>query len=514
MSCCRWVVISSVVGLLGACRSTPEGDGAEADGYRPVTESVLVDVNRQVDLLLVVDNSASMAEEQAKLARAIGTLTERLAEAQTSYRVGVTTTDNGNPWCTGTTPEAGSLRATSCRDRASEFTAADGSDALDPACHDVCGLDTVTIGPSAIAGDSASRPRPWIEGGAGGANVVGATPAEALACLLPQGIDGCRYEQPLESTYKALLRATNEEEDSYGFVRPGSVLGVVVLTDAVDCSHDRDQEDIFLPSGDRHLWSDPEADEPTAAVCWNAGVTCEGDGSLYDDCRASEAGYLQRVERYVDLLQTLEDEASEAADRPRDVLFAPIAGAMFDGSVVYADAQQEDAMNEFGIGPGCVSDGGAALPPVRLVEVAEAFALEDDQPIDDPPLAYSVCEDDYAVILDIIAKSLLDRLPPSCVEACVADADPDTVGLQHACELRMEAPQPDGSTTTTDIPACDTDDPAGLCWVARTGESMSDECRDDGWNLEVTLRDTDGPRLPAGARVYADCVLAAESCPT
>ena len=503
----RWVIALS---LLGACRSSSggvEGSGSDTDDGRPITESVLVDVNRQLDLLFVIDNSASTAEEQAKLAAAIGVLTDRLDEAQTSYRVGVTTTDNGNPWCMDTSPEGGKLRATSCRDRSSEFTGPDGSDALESACHAACGLDTVEIAPSAIAGDSTSRARPWIEGGAGGTNVVGATVAEALACVLPQGIDGCRYEQPLESMYKSLLRARNEEEDGYGFVRPGAVLGVVVLTDAVDCSHDREQEDIFIPWSDRHLWSDPEADEPTAAICWNAGVECDGDGSLYDDCRASQAGYLEGIKRYVETLQELEDDASETAGRPREVLFAPIAGAMLDGSIVYADAQQEASMIDFGIGPGCVSQGGAALPPVRLLEVAEAFAVEDDQPLDDPPRVYSVCADDYAVTLDQLADSLLDRMPPACVEACVADADPEMPGLQHQCELRVEAF--DGTSASTEIPSCEAEESAGLCWMAQTGESLSDECRDAGSNLEVTLRH-DGQSLPAGARVYADCVLAVE----
>ncbi len=69
----------------------------------------------QVDVLLVVDNSGSMAEEQDELADHFDLFIEWLSEARTDYHVGVTTTDLENDrgrlrgvpaWITPETPHA------------------------------------------------------------------------------------------------------------------------------------------------------------------------------------------------------------------------------------------------------------------------------------------------------------------------------------------------------------------------------------------------------------------------
>ncbi len=48
------------------------------------------------DVLFVVDNSASMVEEQANLAMNFGTFVELLGDTTADYRIGVTTTDGAN----------------------------------------------------------------------------------------------------------------------------------------------------------------------------------------------------------------------------------------------------------------------------------------------------------------------------------------------------------------------------------------------------------------------------------
>ena len=427
----------------------------------------------------------------------------------------VTTTDSGNPWCNDTSPEGGALRATSCQERASEFTA-NGSepvDAFDVACGSVCEHATVEVVPTPTVDDPQPRARPWIEGGAAGTNLADVSAQDALACLLPQGVDGCHFEQPLESMYRAIVRARFDDEPSFGFLRPSSVAGVIVLTDAVDCSYDPDQVLIFLPDGDRHLWSDPDADAPTAALCWNAGVQCQGEGSAYDECESSR-GYLRDMDRYIDLLQEVEDDAAESVGEPREVLFATLGGVAADGEVVYADAPDEASMIRDGIGPGCVSSDGAALPPVRLREVAEAFALDDEA----PALA-SICEGSYETAIATIADRLLDRLAAPCVSACVRDRDPDTPGLQSRCEVTIDEQEDDGSTTTSEIPPCEDGLPPGadMCWRPLTGEALSDRCAAQGWNLELDFVYADGVAMPSGARVTAACELSddeAGDCPT
>ena len=231
----------------------------------------------QVDILFVIDNSGSMGEEQGNLATSAVQLVTALGGANLDLHIGVTTTDNGNPWCDGTTPEAGDLRMSSCRSRQAEFVfqGAVMMDAISIACLDICETDSLEVLPTPGINGSVA-PRPWLELTDGNVNVANADFGEALRCMLPQGINGCGFEQPLESMYKAVLRSQNDQENAFGFFRAGALPVVIIVSDEADCSNNNDQQTIFLPEGDRTFWSLPDEGAPTSAVCWNAGVQCEG----------------------------------------------------------------------------------------------------------------------------------------------------------------------------------------------------------------------------------------------
>src|SRR5262249_50027846 len=101
----------------GSSRSSSRSDGSSSDGSSSSTDTGVQPSGGAVDVLFVVDNSASMGLEQAKLVEAMAGFVEALDEAAIDWRIGVTTTDDGNPWCGATSPEAGKLQASSCRGR-------------------------------------------------------------------------------------------------------------------------------------------------------------------------------------------------------------------------------------------------------------------------------------------------------------------------------------------------------------------------------------------------------------
>src|SRR5690606_26202933 len=124
--------------------------------------------------------------------------------------------------------------------------------------------------------------------------------AQALACIGPQGIDGCGYESPLASMRNALASDASWN-GSDGFLRGGSLLAVAIITDEADCS-------IANPSvmnDTSFMESHPETGSPvpTSAICWNAGVTCDGpdDDGVYTNCRSSGED-LVPVQEYTDFL--------------------------------------------------------------------------------------------------------------------------------------------------------------------------------------------------------------------
>ncbi len=369
-----------------------------------------------VDVIFVVDNSASMALEQAKLVEAMAGFVDALDEAALDWRIGVTTTDDGNPWCGATAPEAGKLQASSCRSRLGEFVfnGAVPIDATEESCLDICAHETITIEPTVTELDPSAKPRPWVEHIAGAHNVGdGVSPTDALACLLPQGIVGCGFEQPLDSMHKTLLRAENDQEAEYGFLRENALTAIVILTDEADCTYNDDWSSIFLPEGsggNEVFWSDPDAPTPSSAVCWNAGTACTGGPGTYDECHAvdldvdgnaaadEDAMVLRPLARFADALEGEGDVYLAAIDG------VPIGYEDAAAELVFADDPDPQAQIDFGIGPGCTNGDESAIPSVRIRELVETV---DGGERND----FSVCDDSYVGALGTIAERIVARVP-------------------------------------------------------------------------------------------------------
>lgn len=375
---------------------TGDAGSSEDEGDTEMTGDACVEA---VDILFVIDNSGSMGASQRQVAEAIGAMVERLEQAGMDWRIGVTTTDAGNPWCPAavTTPEAGNLVASSCRSRIGDFLFADTVDVQDAACRDLCETDVIDL-----ANDD-----PWVESHDGVSNTP--DPIEALECMLPQGVNGCGFEAPLESMHLALARAQDPEEPNFGFMRAGAQLAVVIVSDEVDCSYDEDWSDIFSQDGSKAFWSDPSASFPTSAVCWNAGVSCSGEGPEFANCvpankdvdgqptQDPDAAVLHPLTRYADMLDGLRAD-KQAIDPSADVRVFGILGVGLDGLPHYVDASETDPtfQDSFGIGPGCAGpvEGESAVPPVRMRSLINEQGGS----------MHSICKDQFTDALVTIAN--------------------------------------------------------------------------------------------------------------
>lgn len=500
-----------------------------------------VTVQRGADILFVIDNSGSMGREQGVLAQNFSAFIDVLEreDVGASYRVGVTTTGQ-NP----------TLRATSCRGRLLEFGTqiVRGGEVLatiderQAGCLDVCGHDVVEIAPTITDDDPVPAPRPWLEKSDGRTNLPdGMSMAEAFECIGPQGVSGLGLEAPLES----MLTIVQDVGPATGFIRDHALLAVIIVTDEADCSMSPSTLERVLTTDDAiGLWSDPTAEQPTSAVCWNAGVECEGGPGTYTSCRAvdkdlsgeltaPESAVLHPVSRYVDALNEV-GARKEARGGNGQVLTAVIAGVPLDypqtGVVTYSDSSDPAFNLEYGIGPGCGQGtemvwNPPGIPPVRMLDVAEHFTVEGTG-----RNVFSICDDDYAVALEQIAAAIAKLGGRACVPGCVADANAAASGFQPDCTL-VEETVASGMPPVA-VPPCRPDPETGwdfptrqddLCWRALTdlddttptiADDLSGQCAARGSNLELAVERREGAVVPPGAAVRVQCVLSEPERPS
>jgi len=306
-----------------------------------------------VDVLLVIDDSGSMEEEQDELiARFPGFVDELIFAGVTDLHVGVVSTDMGT----------GSVEVRTCD--GSDF----GSDAL---------MRTQSGDSCVPADDSFLRFDPD--------DSLGEFRRD-FTCSARLGTSGCGIEQQLEAMLKAVTPATSDtrfhmsstghgDGANAGFLRDDALLVVVVVTDESDCSV-ADPTLFTNTSISPNLWCLPE----------NGGE------------------YLHPFTRYVDGLRAL---------KGNDVIFAPLAGIPEDlaGAPIRRILDDErleiqvDESNPERLVASCEGEGGRADPPRRILEVAGAL-----ETLGGTQVTGSICADDYGDFFRDLADAITPRL--------------------------------------------------------------------------------------------------------
>jgi hypothetical protein len=230
MNLAKLLALVSITVLLSSCYAPRPGgdDGGEDAGpcpggtytYREIPPG---GVHVAVDVLLVVDDSGSMAAEQALLADAFPGLIERLltgTDPETGnpvhvpvgdLHIGVVSTDMG----------VGGYEITTCED--SPLIGDDGI--LQHTPHGT-GCDSSYPDFLSYRVDTSANPDP--------------AQMEELSrdfgCIAVLGTLGCGFEQQLEAAYKALVVNSLPGGPNAGFLRDDSILAVIFVTDEEDCS--------------------------------------------------------------------------------------------------------------------------------------------------------------------------------------------------------------------------------------------------------------------------------------
>ncbi len=420
-----------------------------------------------IDLLFVIDNSGTMGEEQLNLARNFPLLIQQLEgltdannqPLEPNVNIMVTTTDYGNPLCKPLAkhdPEQGAPVSSACVKRLDRFTglATNNPPVHEEACTDVCaapGIEPVNNDLIIHFGPDGDNVPPVPDVDINGDGVLDSPIAQTLACIGPQGIDGCGYESPLETMMQALNpsapwncdNADGPEACPNGgtnrpFLREGAILAIALVTDEADCS----VKDYSIMTDD-DFYSSYEGEKlPSSSICWTAGVTCNGPNAegVYVNCSSDDSDdALHPISRYEDFLTEYMREGLNkevimlgilgvppvTAHNP-DPPHEPTAGGV--DVLVYRQWREDDILPEdeminhgvdyqqwaFGIGPGCTGhDGmggitGQAMPPVRMLEVCEGLNYDDKIRC----CVESVCDEDFSAAIGCLTDVIQEVFVP------------------------------------------------------------------------------------------------------
>lgn len=281
---------------------TRQCDGGEQSVCLDSVSAQVVDprVRSDLDVLFVIDNSASMAQKQEQLAQAFATYIQQLEANGYDYHVGVVTADIGtlppgspspdlaDPRCGTLKGDDGVLQNLSCRER-TQNTSAEFRAACDAHC------------PTSIM--PAQR---FIAKDQGVLNV--ADPVAAFKCMALVGDGGCEVQAPLEAMKRALDQHLQENQ---GFLRDNAPLAIFFITDKDDYSVQLSQRSQLTPASMDCGTTSPDPN----SSCYSREYRGTAKGILCDQplnvpgpktgCRERTASFLEPLDKYSRFLSAL-----------------------------------------------------------------------------------------------------------------------------------------------------------------------------------------------------------------
>lgn len=350
-----------------------------------------------VDILVVVDNSGSMAQEQENLKRSFPALIRNLLDPPLDpisgrrvrppvrdIHIGVISTDMG----------VAGYPVPSCE--------------RNPVAGDNGLLQSTPHGGNC----SPSYPEGYLDYTLAPESEPNLSDIEKLAsdfgCIAVLGTDGCGMEQQLEAAFKALSVNMQEGGANYGFLRDDAILGLLFVTDEEDCS-----------AADYTIFD-------VSTIPYNINLAC-----FY------QKNKLHSVSRYSNYLLSLKDN-------PQKIAVGMIVGVPPDepkcngtGNLITEclstpqmiekiDSTQTNLELSCTYPPGCIPSVNCtseAFPARRFVELA--------QNLGDSAVVHSICTGDFTPAL----QSLTEKITRMVVNVCSINTSP-TVEKKDSCHCK------------------------------------------------------------------------------
>ena len=451
----RMRIVSWGLGLLvmtgAACGGglrTPDGGGGSggAGGADPNRwAGVLgVSINRNVDVLFLVDDSSSMRLAQDNLRRSLPAFMTRLQDPPyglPNIHIAVVSQDMG----------AGDGSISSCNSTGGK------NGIFQYTARGTCAATNLQAGAT------------YISNVGGVANYTGNV-ADVFSCIAALGETGCGYEHQ----FAAILRALGADgkappAENQSFLRPDAYLAIVMLTNEDDCS-ERPGVKLFDTASNTTLAS--MFGPPANFRCNEFGHMCDsGSGTYahpgraapnndltamvtYQSCRSNdEENYLLSVTDTANRIKALKADPSQVA-------VVSIQGPVAPYTVTWKSPSTSDTSCGAASCPWPViahtctaGDGSFADPGVRTSELVQAFGGNG--------LVLPICTDDLAPALDRAAMLINSLLSPRCLPGLVGENP--TTGLPD-CKVTAHDSDGLGGFIDRSVPACADNGDTAPCW--------------------------------------------------
>jgi hypothetical protein len=372
----------------GASRDGQADEGGEAEASNPncpggtyIKEDIPIHGIVGVDIIVVVDNSGSMAQEQRMISTAFPNLIQDILDPPidpvTGQRVhapvrdmhiGVVSTDMG----------VGGYDVRTCQDNAMV-----GDDGI---------LQFMGHGSDCAAYYNTYLEYNLLTGQDPNADQVDRLAAD-FGCIAVLGTDGCGFEQQLEAAHKALYEQSVPGMPNSGFLRSDTILTILFVTDEEDCS-----------ATDTTMFD-------LTGIAYDTNLRC-----YYNPDK------LHMVERYIDDFKALRGGVP-GGETPADLVVGFIVGVPPGepacegsgdeiGGCLDVPAMQE-RINSTGnfleyvctFPPGCtpqINCSSESFPGRRFVQVAQGLGSN--------AVVQSICTDSFVPAVEALTEKLRERI--------------------------------------------------------------------------------------------------------
>ncbi len=435
----RSVTLASILGIaaFGLLAGCPDRTISEVNPEQGRVEfkDIPVNINRNVDLLFVIDDSPSMADKQANLAANFPNFINVLNTIQgglPDVHIGVVTSDVGSKGTQDSAPGAaiGQIGNGGCsgNGKNGDLQVAGGAPVTGKFISDIKQPD-----------------------GTRTKNYTGNLDA-VFGQMAKVGAGGCGFEQHLEG----MKRALDKNPANAGFLRPDAYLAIIIIADEDDCT--MSHSTLLAPEN-------PAQGPQQSFRCTRFGVTCDQGGATSDQmnqvgtksqCHPNDSSqYLEKVSVYVDFLKKLKTDPGKiivagimgTTEPFQTELRSPPAGGTAVQALAHSCSYQ---------GAGGPNDIQVADPPARLKFFLDQFPNRST--------FTTICQQNLADGLVLIANLLKTVLGDPCIEGKLADVDPNKAGDQYDCSVSYVSNYGKPTQTENVLPECNGGLTNKPCW--------------------------------------------------